>query len=111
MKDLEDQNFNHYFRLSKTHQRTNFFNNTIEEVYNRTRQCGDLYYGEEFLEVNEIDEHFENLSKKKHMFTYTDRSVFTGLFSDFGLEILNCRDTDDEDEDDDIISQRCIEFL
>ena len=73
-------------------------------------QCGDLYYGEEFLGVNEIDEDFENL-KKKHMFTYTDRSVFTGLFSDFGLEIINCRDTDDDDDDDDIIDPRCIEFL
>jgi hypothetical protein len=36
----------------------NFFNNTIEEVYTRIKECGELYYGEEFLDLEEHDENF-----------------------------------------------------
>ena len=67
-------------------------NNEIDEVYKRISQCGELYYGEEFLNLNETDPDFEDLDYKKYMFTWDDRSVFTGLFSNFGFQILNCKD-------------------
>lgn len=89
LTELSKLNYQYYFSHENKQiwkeQKANFFDNEIDEVYKRISQCGELYYGEEFLNLNETDPDFEDLDYKKYMFTWDDRSVFTGLFSNFGF--------------------------
>ena len=42
------------------------------------------------------------------MFTYYDRSVFTGLFSNFGLKVLNCKKDNDTEKE---VNANCTDYL